>query len=97
MRGYCLNCKRKNIQIDSFCLKQTKNSRNLISGKCRLCGGNVARFISAEQAEKLAKSMSKSLSKPKRKSRSRSRSSKPKRKSRSRQCPPSLFDRLFSL
>ena len=44
IENYCLKCKKKQ-KIDDVKNTKSKNGRNMLKGKCSVCGTTVCKFV----------------------------------------------------
>jgi len=45
-KGYCVKCKKKNIEIKNPEKVITKNNKNAVRGICPICGTKMYKFVS---------------------------------------------------
>ncbi len=58
LKGLCMKCRDKNnkptMQIMKDVKVEQKNNRFFAKGKCTVCGGNMFKFMSKDDAAKFA-------------------------------------------
>ncbi len=52
LQGRCMKC-RENREMENIKIEQTKKGTYMAKGKCKVCGTNMAKILSKDQAEKL--------------------------------------------
>jgi len=52
VKGYCVKCKKKGVEMKDAEITQTSRGGYMAKGKCSICGTKMAAMMSKDNAEK---------------------------------------------